>query len=106
MRFFGDLLNRSAIDEFGKTLARQLQKRLPKDRAGDPKRQRTELEIAIGHARGFQRTKKLGVYGVSRLANVFQWELIEAGYESGLAQQMGRDLASRLATDSPEKAPS
>lgn len=104
MGLLGDLVNRRSIDDFGKTLARQLQKRLPKERAGVHKQLIAELEIAVGHARGFQRQNSLGVYGKSRLANVFQWELIEGGYESGLAQELGRELARRMASDSPGHA--
>jgi hypothetical protein len=91
-----DFIARKKIDQIGLELANQFMKRFPAARAGDRKRLATEIEITLGHARGLVRSENLGTLGRSRLANSFQWALIEAGYDKALALELGRDLAIRL----------
>jgi hypothetical protein len=88
---------RERIDGLAKDLAAQFARRVPVARAQDSKRIATEFETTLGHARGLVRQHNLGTYGKSRLANSFQWSLIESGYDRNLAMELGRDLASRLA---------
>lgn len=96
MSLLSDFIARKKIDEMGLELASQFMKRFPAARTGDRKRLATETEITLGHARGLVRAENLGTLGRSRLANSFQWALIEAGYDKALALELGRDLAIRL----------
>jgi hypothetical protein len=92
-----DFMARVQIDGMAKDLAAQFLKRVPVARAQDSKRIAAEFDTILGHARGMVREHHLGTYGKSRLANSFQWSLIESGYDRSMALQIGRDLASRLA---------
>lgn len=96
MSLLSDFIARKKIDQIGLELANQFMKRFPAARTGDRKRLATEMEITLGHARGLVRSENLGTLGRSRLANSFQWALIEAGYDKALALELGRDLAIRL----------
>ncbi len=96
MSLLSDFIARKKIDQMGVDLANQFMKRFPAARSGDRKRLATESEITLGHARGLVRSENLGTVGRSRLANSFQWTLIEAGYDKALALSLGRDLAIRL----------
>jgi hypothetical protein len=97
---FTDIKARKDIELFAKTLATQFAKRLPKEQSGDAKRVTVELQVAAGHAVGFQRSTKLGLYGRSQLANTFQWELIELGYDATFAKGLGHEIAVKLASSS------
>ncbi len=92
-----DFIARAKIDQMAKDLADQFKKRLPLERISDRKRIAVEFEVTLGHARGLTRANNFGTYGKSRLANSFQWSLIESGYERNTAMELGRELASRLA---------
>lgn|GEM_PF-2735724 len=100
MGFISDLLSRKAIDVQARDLAGLFKKRLPKERVNDLKRVAAELDILLVHARGYQRKLKLGVVGTSRLVNGFQWALIEDGYSSDFARDVGKQLAVKLAASS------
>jgi len=91
-----DVVGRKAIDDFSRNLAAQFIMRLPKDRTKDARLVDSEMQIVFGHARGFQRKTKLGIFGKSRLANTFQWELMENGYDHEFARELGHKLAVRL----------
>jgi hypothetical protein len=80
-------------------LARQFGQRLTKDRIGDAKRVATEFDVLAGNALGYQRRLGLGVLGTSSLVNTFQWALIEDGYPMEFAQEIGKQLAVKLAAD-------
>lgn len=106
MGFLADFMQRKQIDSEAKTLAVQFAKRLPKERSGDAKRVAAEIQILLGHAKGFQRRSSLGLYGKSRLANTFQWTLIENGYDKALASEISREIASRLSISKSKPEPS
>ncbi len=97
MSLLSDFIARGNIDTLANDLADQFKKRLPPERAGDRKRLATEFETTLGHARGLCRSNNFGTYGKSRLANSFQWTLVDSGYERSIAMELGRELASRLA---------
>jgi hypothetical protein len=92
-----DFMSRKETDAYAAEMATQFINRLPVDRTQDAKRVNAEFEILLGHARGFQRKAGLGVMGTSRLANGFQWGLIERGYDAEFARDMGKRLAVKLA---------
>jgi len=92
-----DLFSRGAIARQGQDLARQFAKRLPKERVGDAKRVAIELEVLVGNALGYQRKADLGVFGKSHLVNSLQWALIEDGYPKEFSQDIGSQLARKLA---------
>ncbi len=97
MSLLSDFMARKEIDTLGEDLAKQFVKRLPVARSTDRKRIATESEVTLGHARGIVRARNLGTYGKSRLANSFQWALIDEGYDKPLAMELGTLLATRLA---------
>jgi hypothetical protein len=102
MGFIADFRKRKEIDEFARSLAAQVLRRLPVQHLKDPKKIQAEVEIALGHAQGFQRKAQLGTFGKSRLANSLQWELIERGYGPEIAKDIGYQIASRIAASKPQ----
>jgi len=103
--YISDILSGKAIDEEAKRLAAQFIKRLPKERTGDSKRLTAETSILMGHALGYQRQARLGMIGKSRLANTFQWALVEEGYDQAVAKELGQKIARTLAADKGEVKP-
>jgi hypothetical protein len=88
---------RKATDTYAAEMAGQFMNRLPLERTKDSRRVEVEFEILLGHARGYQRKSGLGVMGTSRLANGFQWSLIEHGYDPEFSKELGKRLAVKLA---------
>jgi hypothetical protein len=103
MGFIADFLRRKEIDEFARSLASQVLRRLPVEHLKDQKKLQAEIEIALGHAQGFQRKAQLGTFGKSRLANTFQWALIEQGYGAEIAKDIGYRIPSRIAAPKPQR---
>jgi hypothetical protein len=86
MGIFGSVSNKQ-VDEFAKSLARELAKQCPPDpSSGDgrpnvaPKRLVSAMEQICGKALGFREQHDLGIYRKARLGNTFRWELAELGY--------------------------
>lgn len=96
MSFLSDFLKRKTIDTQAQKLAVLFVERLPLARAEDEKRFNAEFEIIFGHLQGFHRKEALGTFGKARLINSFQWALVDKGYETGVAGELGREIASRL----------
>jgi hypothetical protein len=94
---WSDFLSRRTIQSQAQGEAQLFAKRLPRERAGNPKLLAAEFEIVQGHLLGYKRQARLGVYGTSSLINGFRWGLIEAGYDRALAQELSRELAMKLA---------
>jgi hypothetical protein len=94
---FSDIISRKAIGAHGQDLARQFASRLTKERLGDAKRVEAEFQIMSGNALGYHRKANLGIFGTSHLVNSFQWALIEDGYPSEFARDIGNQLAVKLA---------
>lgn len=103
MGFIADFRKRKEIDEFARSLAEQVLRRLPVAQVKDAKKLQAEIEIALGHAQGFQRKAQLGTFGKSRLVNTLQWALIERGYVPEVAKDIGYQLASRIAAAKPQR---
>ena len=85
MALFGSVSGKQ-IDEFARTLARELAKRYPpaldkgSERRISQKRLSTILEDTFNSAVDFNKQHKLGVYKKARLGNTFRWELENMGY--------------------------
>lgn len=85
MPLFGSVSGKQ-VDEFAKSIARDLAQRYPpalekgSERKLSQKRLTAILEEALGKAVAFQIEHKLGVYKKARLGNTFRWELKELGY--------------------------
>ena len=103
MGLIADFVRRKEIDEFARALAAQVLRRLPVESLKDQKKVHSEIEIALGHAQGFQRKARLGTFGKSRLVNTFQWALIESGYGPEIAKDIGYRIASRIAPPKPQR---
>lgn len=97
MGFISDFKKRNETDEFGRSLGEQMLRRLPADQLSNEKKRNAEVEIALGHAQGFQRKNQLGYFGKSRLVNSLQWTLIDKGYSPEIARAIGFEIAKRIA---------
>lgn len=98
MGIFGSVSNKQ-VDEFAKSLARELAKQCPPDPASKegkpnvtPKRLVTALEQICGKALGFREQHDLGIYRKARLGNTFRWELTELGY----GKEFVEDVTQRM----------
>jgi len=98
MGWFGSVSNKQ-VDEFAKSLARELAKQCPPDPASadgrpnvTPKRLVSALEQICGKALGFREQHKLGIYRKARLGNTFRWELAELGY----GKEFVEDVTQRM----------
>lgn len=84
---FAKLFSGSRIEEFAKTLARDIAKRYPPAIANNPEQMISQnrlasiLEETFGKASDFQRQEKLGWFKRAKLVNEFQWELKDIGYD-------------------------
>jgi len=103
MGFIADFRKRKEIDEFARSLAEQVLRRLPAAHLKDRNKLQAEIEVALGHAQGFQRKAQLGNFGKSRLVNSLQWALIERGYVPEIAKDIGYQIASRIAASKPRR---
>jgi hypothetical protein len=98
MGIFGSVSNKQ-VDEFAKSLARELAKQCPPDPANKegkpnvtPKRLVSALEQICGKALGFREQHGLGIYRKARLGNTFRWELTELGY----GKEFVEDVTQRM----------
>jgi hypothetical protein len=112
MGFFGTA-SAKEVDEFAKSLARELARQCPPDPAnsqGQPsvtsKRLVSVLEQICGKALGFKEQHDLGVYKKARLGNTFRWELTELGYSKPFVETATEGLVvfiSRKETGSAKR---
>lgn len=81
-----DLFSNREVDEFARSLAKDLAKRYPPALDATPEKKISQnriakvLEDTVAKAVKFNTEKKLGVYKKARLGNTFKWELKELGY--------------------------
>ena len=102
MGFFGTASSKQ-VDEFAKSLARELAKQCPPDPADSegkpnatPKRLVSALEQICGKALGFREQHDLGVYKKARLGNAFRWELTELGYGKAFAEDVTQRMVVHI----------
>lgn len=102
MGIFGSVSGQQ-VDEFAKSLARDLAQHWPPDADADGSRKFSQkklvstLEALFSKAVGFKNTHKLGVYKKARLGNTFRWELVELGYEKRFVEDVTQRLVVYLA---------
>jgi len=102
MGFFGTA-SAKQVDEFAKSLARELAKQCPPDPSnseGQPsvtsKRLVSALEQICGKALGFKEQHDLGVYKKARLGNTFRWELTELGYGKAFTEDVTQRMVVHI----------
>lgn len=98
MGIFGSASSKQ-VDEFAKSLARELAAQCPPDPSSEgarpnvtPKKLLSTLEQVCGKALGFREQHALGIYKKARLGNSFRWELANLGY----GKQFVDDVTQRL----------
>jgi len=106
MGIFGSVSNKQ-VDEFAKSLARDLAKQCPPDPASAdgrpnvaPKRLQSALEQICGKALGFREEHDLGIYRKARLGNTFRWELAELGYSKDFVDDATQRLVVHISRKS------
>ena len=100
MGLFGSVSG-AQVDEFAKTLARELAAFLPPapGPAGPtPKKIWISCETVFAKAVEFNRQHKLGIYKKARLGNTFRWELETLGYHRPFAEQVTQQLVMQVAS--------
>jgi len=102
MGIFGSVSNKQ-VDEFAKSLARELAKQCPPDPANaegkpnvTPKRLVSVLEQICGKALGFREQHDLGIYRKARLGNTFRWELTELGYGKAFVEDVTQRMVVHI----------
>lgn len=98
MGIFGSV-STAQVDEFAKSLARELAKQCPPDPSAEggrpsvtPKRLVATLDQLCGKALGFREQHDLGIYKKARLGNTFRWELSELGYGKDFVDNVTQQL--------------
>ena len=106
MGIFGSVSNKQ-VDEFAKSLARELTTQCPPDPANaegrpnvTPKRLVSVLEQICGKALGFREQHDLGIYRKARLGNTFRWELSESGYSKDFVDDVTQRLVVHISRKS------
>jgi hypothetical protein len=102
MGIFGSVSTKQ-VDEFAKSLARELAKQCPPDPAAEgarpnvtPKRLGSALEQICGKALGFREQHDLGIYKKARLGNTFRWELSDIGYGKDFVDDVTQRLVVHI----------
>lgn len=90
------------MDEFAKTMARDLAKRYPPSIEGDGKKASARklsgaLEDLYNRVAHFKRENRLGIYRKAKLGNVLRWELKELGYSDRFTEEITKGVIVRLA---------
>ncbi len=86
------------IDEFSRSLARELSERFPLELESQTSNKKSDKKLGkalngiYSKARDFRVDNKLGVYGKARLGNTFRWELKEMGYGGGFVEEATKGL--------------
>jgi len=97
-----------AIDEFARSIAAELMKRVPpssldsgkKNTVGQLKRSHHAI---FSRAENFARTTELNIYKRARLGNSFRWALKEAGYPPDLVEAWTYELVTVISLESPAR---
>jgi hypothetical protein len=103
MGIFGSVSTKQ-LDEFAKTLARELAKECPPQPAQGggrpsvtPKKLVATLEEICRKALGYKDQHKLGIYKKARLGNTFRWELADLGYDKAFIEDVTQRLIVYIA---------
>ena len=90
------------VEEFATTLANDLARRFPTDseKRTDPgvKHQiKVITEGLAARAVRYHSEHQLGIYKKAKLGNVFKWKLKDLGYSDAFAEDVTREIVTRLA---------
>jgi hypothetical protein len=92
------------VDEFAKSLARELAEQCPPQPAEGggrpdvaPRKLVAVVEEICRKALGFKNQHRLGVYKKARLGNTFRWELSALGYDKSFAEEVTQRLILQIA---------
>ncbi|MGH9576978.1 MAG: hypothetical protein ACRD3R_06030 [Terriglobales bacterium] len=103
MGLFGSVSSKQ-IDEFAKSLARELAARCPPEPGADggrpnasPKAIVATIEGICSKALAFKNLHKFGIYRKARLGNTFRWELTALGYDKRFAEDVTQRLIVHIA---------
>lgn len=97
-----DKLSNKDLDEFSKSLARELARQYESgsEHLALNKKAKRKLGKALDKiylkAVDFHLEHKLGIYGKARLGNTFKWELKELGYTEGFVDEATKGLILSL----------
>lgn len=106
MGWFGSASGKQ-VDEFAKSLARELADRFPPTSDGGSQRKLSHkgvlnlVEQICNKAIGFKNEHKLGVYKKARLGNTFRWELEELGYDKQFVEAVTQQLVVYMSRKDP-----
>ena len=94
--------NTRELEEFATVLADDLGRRFPpaSEKRTDPGAQHQIKVITEGlaaRAVRYHGEHKLGIYKKAKLGNVFKWKLKELGYSDEFAENVTREIVTRLA---------
>lgn len=103
MGLFGSVSGKQ-IDEFAKTLARELAAQCPPEPGEDggrpnvpPKKIVSVIDDLCRRALGYKNEHQLGIYRKARLGNTFRWELTALGYDKRFAEDVTQRLIVHIA---------
>jgi hypothetical protein len=103
MALFG-LIDTSNLEEFATDLAKDFGRRFPpaSEARTDPGA-RHQIKVILeglgARAVRYQSEHKLGLYKKAKLGNVFKWKLKDLGYSDQFAEQVTKDIVTRLAVN-------
>lgn len=101
MGLFGSVSG-AQVDEFAKSLAKELARDYPPALEKDSDKTVWEKKLALtlqgifGKAREYREQHKLGIYKKARLANTFRWELQEMGYNAPFVEKATEGLVVQI----------
>jgi len=103
MGLFGSVSGKQ-IDEFAKSLARELATRCPPEPGEgggrpkvSPKAIVSTIEGICAKALAFKNLHQFGIYRKARLGNTFRWELTALGYDKRFAEEVTQRLIVHIA---------
>ena len=101
-------LSTREADEFAKTVAADLAKRIPAAglESSDPKALQKLLRAqnaVFSLVEGFARRRRLNLYQKASFGNTFKWALKEAGYPAAAVDAWTREVATCLASRSKDR---
>lgn len=95
-----DWFDAKRAEEFGKSLARTLQEKLPPKSLTQESKTASKTTYVLtrmdAQIKTFREGGKLNVYKKAKLANAFRWALKDAGYEAPFIDKLVEWLVTQL----------
>ncbi len=103
-----DWFDTKSIDEFARSIAAELMKRVPPSSLDSGKKKtigqlKSSHHAIFSRAEHFARTTELNIYKRARLGNSFRWALKEAGYPPDLVEAWTYELVTVISLKSPAR---